>query len=291
MRTRPCSRCLRSGHHLENAEGDYAGAEARLRGGARRWPSASATFPPRSSFTPRSRSSPSTAATGRRSARANDISAELAEHEGLIGKLCLPYTLRGLLCWRDGEWDASAQLFLRARELAEQVGWSEVAFNALLGLAVTQRDRGELVDAASTVTQALEVCERAGLAGQSIQAMSMRALMLALVGDEEPAEQAAEQAAELATRIHYPVGEAAMLEARGMTCELPEAFDLLRRGHAAWEQLGRPLDAARCELLLGQRLREHDPAAASEALASAAAACDRLGVGHLAEQARELMVA
>ncbi len=122
--------------------------------------------------------------TGSRSARSNDVSAELAEREGLVGKLCLPYTLRGLLRWRDGDWDASAQLFRRARELAEQVGWSEVAFNALLGLAVTQRDRGELADAEATVAQALEVCERAGLIGQSIQATSMRALLLALLGED-----------------------------------------------------------------------------------------------------------
>ena len=281
---------LALGHHLENADGDYAGARlsyAEALGLAQRIGDVPAQIELHAALAQLA----SYRCEWAEAARANDISAELSEHEGLIGKLCLPYTLRGLLCWRDGEWDASAQLFLRARELAEQVGWSEVAFNALLGLAVTQRDRGELVDAASTVTQALEVCERAGLAGQSIQAMAMRALLLALVGDEEPAEQAAEQAAELATRIHYPVGEAAMLEARGMTCEPPEAFHLLGRAHAAWEQLGRPLDAARCKLLLGQRLREHDPAAASETLASAAAACDRLGVGHLAEQARELMVA
>ena len=36
--------------------------------------------------------------------------------------------------------------------------------------------------AEATVTQALDVCERAGLIGQSIQATSMRALMLALTG-------------------------------------------------------------------------------------------------------------
>ncbi len=44
-----------------------------------------------------------------------------------------------------------------------------------------------------------------------------------------------------------------------MTGELPEALELLRAGSAAWEQLGRPLDAARCELLLGERLRRARP--------------------------------
>src|SRR5271154_1261384 len=222
--------------------------------------------------------------------RSNDTSAELAEREGLVGKLCLSYMLRGLLKWRDGDWDASAQLFQRAGTLAEQVGWSEVAFDALLGLAVTQRDRGELRDAEATVARALDVCARAGLTGQSIQALSMRALLLALIGESTLAAQASQQAAELATRVHYPLGEAAVLEASGMVGEPPEALDLLRQGRTAWEQLGRPLDAARCEVLLGQRLREsEDPAEAAQVLAGAAAAYERLGGGPLADHARALV--
>ncbi len=178
-----------------------------------------------------------------------------------------------------------------ARELAEQVGWSEVAFNALLGLAVTERDRGDYAAAEATIAQALDVCERAGLVGQSIQATSMRALMLVLVGEHAHAQEVSERASDLAKRVHYPLGEAAVLEARGMTAELPDALELLRGGQTAWEQLGRPLDAARCELLLGQRSRGHDAAGAEEALAGAAAAYERLGVKHLAMRARDLMVA
>src|SRR5438093_91624 len=83
----------------------------------------------------------------RRVVRSIEARAELAEREGLVGKLCLAYTLRGMLGWREGEWEASSQLFRRACELAEQVGWSEVAFNALLGLAITSRDAGELAEA------------------------------------------------------------------------------------------------------------------------------------------------
>jgi tetratricopeptide (TPR) repeat protein len=195
------------------------------------------------------------------------------------------------LHWRDGDWEASFQLFRSARELAEQVGWSEVAFNALLGLAVTQRDHGELAEAQATLEQALNVCERAGLIGQSIQATAMRAVMLALAGEDARAHQAAEQAASLAERVHYPLGDAAVLEARGMTSDLPEALDLLAQGRAAWTQLGRPLDSARCELLLGQRAHEADPGSGGEALAAAAAAYERLGVRHLAVRARELMAA
>ena len=55
------------------------------------------------------------------------------------------------------------------------------------------------------------------------------------------------------------------------------------------EELGRPLDAAWCHLLRGNRLRNSDAEAASEALEAAAASFERLGVAHLAERARELV--
>jgi class 3 adenylate cyclase/tetratricopeptide (TPR) repeat protein len=279
---------LALGHHLENAEGDYAAAEpayAKALALAQRIGDVPAQIELHAAL--------AQLAFHRcdwdEVARSNDTSAELAEREGLVGKLCLPYTLRGLLQWREGDWEASAQLFRRARELAEQVGWSEVAFNALLGLAVTQRDRGDFADAEATIVQALDVCERAGLIGQSIQATSARALMLALAGEDVAAQQTAEQAVALAERAHYPVGQAAVLEARGMTCQLPEALGLLGDARAAWEQLGRPLDATRCQLLLGQRALAADPAAAGEALTAAATAYEQLGVRHLAARARELM--
>ena len=132
-RSSPCSAL---GHHLEVFEADYAAAERGLRGGARARRAPRRRCRRRSSCTPRSRSSPSTAPTGSSVERSTEASAELAEREGLVGKLCLPYALRGLLRWRDGDWDAAERLFRRAHELAEQVGWSEVAFSALFGLAL-----------------------------------------------------------------------------------------------------------------------------------------------------------
>ena len=74
--------------------------------------------------------------------RSTDASADLAEREGLVSKLCLPYALRGLLRWREGSLDQAEERFRRAHELAEQVGWSELSFQALYGLALTLRDRG-----------------------------------------------------------------------------------------------------------------------------------------------------
>jgi tetratricopeptide (TPR) repeat protein len=220
--------------------------------------------------------------------RAADTSAELAEREGLVGKLCLPNALRGWLRWRDGDFESSAELFRSAHDLAEQLGWSEVAFNALLGLAVTLRDEGRLGEADSALGRSLELCDRAGLVAQSIQACAVRTVLLALAGEHERAGESAAQAVSLAERVRYPTGESAALEAQGAVAELPEATDLLRRASNAWGELGRPLDAARCDLLIGRRLRERDAAAGCDALHAAAEAYERLGVHHLAAGARTL---
>ncbi len=140
-----------------------------------------------------------------------NASAELAEREGLVGKLSLPYTLRGLLLWREGRLDESTVLFQRAHDLAEQVGWSELAFQALYGLAFTLRDSGDLDAAAAALDRAIDVCERAGLIAQSIQATGMRAVILAIGHRRSDAREAAEEASELAESLHYPVGNAAAL--------------------------------------------------------------------------------
>jgi predicted ATPase len=219
---------------------------------------------------------------------AADTSAELAEREGLVGKLCLPDSLRGWLRWREADFENSAQLFRRAHELAEQLGWSEVAFNALLGLAVTLRDQGETDEADAALAKALELCDRAGLIAQSIHACAVRTVILTWARDHERATESAAQAVSLAERVRYPTGEAAALEAQGAAGEMPEAVELLRRAGDAWGTLGRPLDAARCELLIGHRLREEDPGAACDALRAAAETYENLGVHHLAEGARAL---
>ena len=221
-------------------------------------------------------------------ARASDAAAELAEREGLVGKLCLPYALRGLLHWREAAWDDAERLFRRSHELAEQVGWSEVAFSALFGLAVTLRDRGDVNGAVTALGQAQDVCERAGLIAQSIQATSARAVTLALAGRDEPAREAAEEAVTLSERLHYPTGRAAALEADGATAPPGEGVERLREARDHWAQLGRPLDAARCAMLAGRALRAVDADAAAAALEEARAEWERLGVAHQAQRVREL---
>ncbi|HET8672922.1 MAG TPA: adenylate/guanylate cyclase domain-containing protein, partial [Thermoleophilaceae bacterium] len=147
----------------------------------------------------------------------SEASSRLSEQQGLVGKLCLSYVLRGILRWREGDWDEAERLYRRAHELAEQVGWSEAAFSALFGLAMTQRDGGDFAGAVTTLSQALDVCERAGLISQSIQAIASRAEAYAMSGRPEQGREAAEEAVLLAERLHYPVGHAAALQADGFT--------------------------------------------------------------------------
>jgi class 3 adenylate cyclase/tetratricopeptide (TPR) repeat protein len=219
-------------------------------------------------------------------ARSTEASVEVAEREGLVGKLSFPYALRGLLRWRDGAMEDAERAYRRAQELAEQVGWSETQFNALFGLALVLRDRGDHVAAVSALDRALDVCERAGLVAQSVQVMALRAVILSLAGRPEDAREASSEAAALAERLHYPVGEAAALEARGATAEDPaEAADLLRQAREHWLAIGRPLEAARCDLLSAAVLRESDPATAQQAAERSAVEYERLGVPHMASKA------
>jgi class 3 adenylate cyclase/tetratricopeptide (TPR) repeat protein len=220
--------------------------------------------------------------------RSTEASAALAEREGLLGKLCFPDVMRGVLGWRAGEWDEAVKACRRAHELGEQVGRSEVAFSALYWLAATLRDRGDYADAETTLGRALDVCERAGLIAQSIESIASRAVALALGGRDDAAREAAEEAERLAERLHYPVGRAFTTEARGATDPDPAAgAEALAEARESWSEIGRPLDSARCELLRGDRLRDSDPDAAGDALEAAAAAFEELGVTHLAERARE----
>ena len=84
--------------------------------------------------------------------------------------------------WREGDLDRAVELLERALEIAEQVGRSEVAFEALFWLAAALRDRGDHADADQALARALDLCERAGLIAQSVEATSARAVNLALWG-------------------------------------------------------------------------------------------------------------
>jgi predicted ATPase/class 3 adenylate cyclase len=275
------------GHHLENSDADYTAAAGSYRE-ALTLAGQIGDVPAEIELHAAVGQLALYAADWEQVESASDASAELSEREGLIGKLCLPYALRGRLHWRSGQWQASESSYRRAHELAEQIGWSEVCFDALYGLSSTLRDQGDLQGAETALSQALDVCERAGLIAQSIQANSAQALLHRLAGQHERASEAAQEAIELSNRVRYPVGEAAAIEAAGVVGPLPGALTDLKRARKAWQDLRRPLEAARCELLLGQRLLESDREAAVLSLQRAASEYDELGVTHLATRAREL---
>ena len=275
------------GHHLESSDGDYAGAAGAYEK-ALQLAQQVGDVPAEVELHAAIAQLAVYAADWEQVRRCSDLSAELSEREGLVGKLCLPYALRGRLHWIEGDWQASEESFRRAYELAEQIGWSEVCFDALYGLASTLRDRRDLQAAETTLAQALDVCDRAGLIVQSIQALSARAVLMRLAGRGEKATEAANAAVEIAERVHYPVGEAAAVEATGVVGPLPDALADIERARESWQALQRPLDAARCELLLGQRLLEQDRDSGVASLERAASEFEVLGVAHLAARAREL---
>jgi class 3 adenylate cyclase/tetratricopeptide (TPR) repeat protein len=216
-----------------------------------------------------------------------EASASLAEREGLTGKLCFPYVMRGALRWREGDFEPAVELLREAAELAEQVGRSEVAFQALFWLAASLRQRGDFTEADTELARALDICERAGLVAQSIEAISSRALVLMLAKRTDAAREAAEEAERLSERLRYPVGKAASLEAAGAVNEDHAAgAEALAKAKKAWLELGRPLDAARCEYIRGLCLQHVDTEAAARSLERAAEEAEAHGVDHLARLAR-----
>lgn len=276
---------LTLGYHLEVSEADYEGAEKAYSEG-QKLAERTGDLPSLVELHSALAQIAAYRADWTAAARSTEASVEVAEREGLVGKLSFPYGLRGLLRWRDGSLEEAERAFRRAQELAEQVGWSEIQFSALFGLALVLRDRGDHTAAVTALDRALDVCERAGLVAQSVQVMSLRAVILALAERPDDAREAASEAAALADRLHYPVGEAAALEARGATAEDPEdAAELLAKAREHWTAIGRPLEAARCDLLTAAVLRASDPDTAQAAAERSAAEYERLGVAHMARKA------
>jgi class 3 adenylate cyclase/predicted ATPase len=282
---------LTLGYHLEVSEADYEGASAAYRE-ALELAEQTGDLPSKVELHAALAQLAAHGGDWEVVAREADASGSLAEREGLTGKMCFPYMMRGMLRWREGDFDEAARGLRRAAELAEQVGRSEVAFQSLYWLAAALRQRGDHADADTEIARALDLCERAGLVAQSIEAISARAVNLALAGRMDAAREAADEADRLADRLRYPVGKAAALEARGTVAEdAATASAALTDAQAAWLELGRPLDAARCEYLRGRLLRDSDPEEARRALEAAASAAEEYGVGHLASLARDLIPA
>jgi class 3 adenylate cyclase/tetratricopeptide (TPR) repeat protein len=206
-------------------------------------------------------------------------STELAEREGMEVKLALPYGLNGLLLWKAGDLEGAARMLRRAHDLATRAGWSEIEFSTLIGLSMVLRDGGDPGGAVAALETALEVCERAGLVAQSIQAMSARAIDLALAGRADEARAGAQEALALAERLPYRAGRAAAAMADGATREDPEeATGVLREAAAGWRALERVGEALYCELLIARATWSRDPVGARAVAESALASLGRHGM-------------
>src|SRR6185312_2447072 len=101
------------GHHLESSEGDYAGAADAYRE-ALALAQQIGDVPAEIELHAAVAQLALYAADWEQVKRSSDASAELSEREGLVGKLCLPYALRGRLHWREGAWRDAEDSYKRA---------------------------------------------------------------------------------------------------------------------------------------------------------------------------------
>ena len=152
--------------------------------------------------------------------RQTQASADLAEREGLAGKLCFPYSMRGILLWRAGELDEAASGWSAPSSSPTRSAARRSPSSRFTGSPITRRDEGRHADADQTLARALDLCERAGLVAQSVEAIAARSVNAALWGKREQASELATEAASLAERLRYPVGGAASTEARGAAAGL-----------------------------------------------------------------------
>ena len=156
--------------------------------------------------------------------RETDASQALAEREGLAGKLCFPYSMRGVLLWHDGELDEAvegARARVRDRRAGRPLrGRVRVART---GLATRCATRGDYADADQALARALDLCERAGLVAQSVEATADRAPSTRDVGqgrDRGASSPRRQPASPTASAIRS--GQASSLEAQGAAAADPE---------------------------------------------------------------------
>ena len=262
---------LTLGYHREVSEADYAGAGGRLPRGARARRARPATCPARSS---------STARLGQLAVHRGDweaveragrgVAATSPSARASTGKLCFPLPdARLARAGASGDLDERRGVAApgrRARRAGRPLGGRlPGALRARRDASPARRPRRAPRPSWSAPSTS---ASGPGLVAQSIEAISARAVVLALAGRADAAAEAAEEAERLAERLRYPVGKAASLEARGRSPSATRQAAAAALGEArdAWLELGRPLDAARCDYLRGRRLLEIDPAAAREAL-------------------------
>ena len=222
--------------------------------------------------------------------RLADESARVVEREGLSDRAALPLALAGTLAWRTGDLDAAEGQLAAAVDTATRIRWWRVALlaNWWLGGAV-MRERDRLPEAAALLEEAAACAQRAGYVERSAEVHADRAGLLAAAGDAEGARAAAEGAAQAAARAASPAGRTASAEAAAAAADdLADSQAGLADARGAWTELGRPLAAARCQLVAAQRADRAGAADAGEALERAIAAYAEAGVSSARARATAL---
>ncbi len=236
----------------------------------------------------------STAATGRRSHASDRRERRARRTRGARRASCACRTTCAAGCAGATATGRSPRGCSSTRsELAEQVGWSEVALSALTGLAVdAARPRRAAGGAEAALDEALAGLRASrpgaavdpGLRGARAHARARRA---ARARPERPRRTRERDL----QRVHDPAGQAAALEAAGLVGQsFRRPMETLRAGTRRLGAPGRPLDVARCELLVGRRLAEQRREDGADVLEQAAALFDQLGLDHLAARSRQLAV-
>ncbi|HET9498122.1 MAG TPA: adenylate/guanylate cyclase domain-containing protein [Candidatus Limnocylindria bacterium] len=177
---------------------------------------------------------------------------------------------------RMGDLDAAAEAFERAYEYGH---------DGQPGLALLQLERGELDEAARSISRAL--AERAG-PGSTPDRPGRAEMLPAQVeiaiarGDLDTARAASAELTEFATAFEFPIFEASAATARGEVLlaegKSAEAVPVLARAWRLLQEVDLPFESAQARVVLAQALRaEGDEEAAVRDLRAAHAVFSRLG--------------
>ena len=279
---------LTLGYHLEVSEADYEGAGAAYEE-ALELAEQTGDLPSKVELHAALAQLAATGATGSAVERETEASASLAEREGLTGKLCFPYMMRGDPALARGRLRRGGQAAAqrrRARRAGGPLGGRLPVPLLARGLAAPARRLRRRRHRARTRARPL----RARGPGRPVGRGDLGARG---------------QPHALGPRRRGPRGSRRGRAARGPPAlpgrqggqprgrwapSPPIATRAQRRSseaRAAWQELGRPLDAARCEYLRGILLAHGgNEAESAAALERAAEEAERYGVDHLAELAR-----
>ena len=177
---------LTLGHHLEVSEADYAGA-GQAYGEALQLAQQVGDLPAQVELQSSIAQVASYRAAWDEVEIAAEASADLAEREGLVGKLCYPLRAARRAGMARRPLGGCASSGARA-----PTSWPSRSDGRRFRLRRSTGSAARCATAETTrrrsprSTRALDVCERAGLIAQSIEATSMRAITLAMAGRRTP---------------------------------------------------------------------------------------------------------